>query len=264
MSKRIKEYWDDRANLNQDSLTATTRDIYQRELEIKTIVGTLEKLGISEGASVMDVGCGDGYSTIEVARKFPKLTFFGVDYAPSMVKSARKRLGQEEDLRGRVSFECADMQDLDSVCNGKTYAVVFTMRCLINLDSIEAQELALNEIAEHVKSDGYYIAIENFVETHDNMNKARKQMGLPEIPIRWHNLYFSEEKLRSILAPNYRNVDIDDFSSSYYYATRVIYSAMCKMEGVEPDYHHPIHRLAVDLPRTGKFSPIRMVRARRK
>jgi len=64
--------------------------------------------------------------------------------------------------------------------------------------------------------------------------------------------------------PFFDIVEVKDFSSTYYFATRVIYSKMCQMRMEEPDYHHEIHQLAVQLPWTGKFSPIRMVVMRRK
>jgi hypothetical protein len=84
-------------------------------------------------------------------------------------------------------------------------------------------------------------------------------MGLPEIPVRWHNLFFNEDEFRSRVAGWFSEILFEDFSSAYYYATRVIYSAMCKARNEEPDYRHDIHKLAVDLPPLGKnFSPIRM------
>jgi len=36
--EKIKEYWDERAVLNQNSPAATTDDVYLRELEISTLV----------------------------------------------------------------------------------------------------------------------------------------------------------------------------------------------------------------------------------
>jgi hypothetical protein len=95
------------------------------------------------------------------------------------------------------------------------------------------------------------------------MNSARKQMGLPEIPVRWHNLFFTQDSFTAALAGHFENVAFKDFSSSYYFATRVIYSAMCQMRNEPPDYRHEIHQLAPRLPWFGQFSPIRMVIASR-
>ena len=71
--------------------------------------------------------------------------------------------------------------------------------------------------------------------------------------MRWHNLYFREAEFAAPAAPFFDEITFKDFSSSYYFATRVIYSGMCKMRGEEPDYEHEIHQLAVTLPWTGQF-----------
>jgi hypothetical protein len=115
-----------------------------------------------------------------------------------------------------------------------------------------------------LKPQGYYLAVENFVEGHDAMNRARQAVGLPEIPVRWHNLYFEEKSFRIMAEPFFENITFKDFSSSYYFATRVIYSALCMMRGEKVDYNHEIHQFAPRLPWIGQFSPIRMAVLRRK
>jgi hypothetical protein len=64
--------------------------------------------------------------------------------------------------------------------------------------------------------------------------------------------------------PFFEAAEFKEFSSAYYLATRVIYSAMCQIRGETPDYRHEIHRLAVNLPWFGSFSPIRLSIMRRK
>jgi hypothetical protein len=96
------------------------------------------------------------------------------------------------------------------------------------------------------------------------MNRARQAVGLPEIPVRWHNLYFEERAFRGMAEPFFDDITFRDFSSSYYFATRVIYSALCTMRGEKIDYNHEIHQLAPRLPWTGQFSPIRLAILRRK
>jgi hypothetical protein len=89
-------------------------------------------------------------------------------------------------------------------------------------------------------------------------------MGLPEIAVRWHNHFFDEERFLAETRQSFDSVAIDNFLSSYYLATRVIYSAGCHLMGEEPDYFHPIHRIAGRLPVFGDFCPIKLVSMRRK
>lgn len=263
-TKEIKKYWEERAKDNANSPQATTNDIYLRKLEITAITETIAALGLSEDSTVLDVGCGDGYTTVEVAEALPYLRFVGVDYSANMIENARNYLAQHRELRSRLTFKVGDATNLKLACGDEQYEVVTTDRCLINLTSLDSQAHAIAQIAEHTKPGSYYVAIENFVEGQNNMNEMRRSVGLPDIPVRWHNLFFKEADFVSSAAPYFEDIIFKDFSSSYYFATRVIYSAMCRMRGEEPDYQHEIHQLAINLPATGQFSPIRMVVMRRK
>ncbi|MFL6209380.1 MAG: class I SAM-dependent methyltransferase [Pyrinomonadaceae bacterium] len=261
----IKEYWDERARAHAGSPRATTDDIYLRELELATLTETLKSLDLPAAATVLDVGCGDGYTTLAIAERLPALSFSGVDYSAQMIENARQQLAERaEDLQARVAFSVGDATNLATACGDELFDVTLTDRCLINLPSLERQAEAIAQIAAHTKPGGYYVAIENFVEGQENMNAMRRSVGVPEIPIRWHNLFFREADLVAAAAPFFDQITFKDFSSSYYFATRVIYSAMCQMRGEQPDYEHEIHQLAVKLPWMGQFSPIRMVVLRRK
>jgi SAM-dependent methyltransferase len=264
MNERIRQYWEDRAKTYARLPAATTDDVYLRELEISTLIQTLRGLDVPSNCSVLDVGCGDGYSTLRVARGFPHFCFLGVDYSQGMIENAQTRLKTESELGGRVSFIRGDVLHLSELCGVGAYDVVLTDRCLINLDSVDEQSEAIAQIGTRTKPGGFYVAIENFIEGHENMNKARSAVGLPEIPVRWHNLYFRERDFVQSAERFFAVIALVDFASSYYFATRVIYSAMCQMRGEKPDYQHDIHKLAVNLPPFGQFSPIRMAILRRK
>lgn len=255
MTEKIRQYWEDRAALFKDK-NSTTDDIWLRELEIRNISENLEKINIPTDSKILDVGCGDGYSTITLAEKFPRISFYGIDFSENMIKIAYLRL-KEKGIKN-IDFQVGNVLELDNMFN-MDFDVVITDRCLINLDSIELQKKAFSKIAKVIRNDGYYIGIENFVDGHDEMNKARIGIGLSEIPIRWHNFFFKEDELEEIVSDYFKIISIKNFSSSYYFATRVIYSKMCQMKGEQPDYNHEIHQLSVDLPSFGNFSPIKMI-----
>jgi len=264
MSERIRQYWEDRAKTYGTQPAATTDDVYLRALEIETLIQKLSGLEVPADSSVLDVGCGDGYSTLGIARHFPGFTFLGVDYSQGMIENAVGRLKTEPELRGRVSFKIADVLNLSELGGVGFYDVVVTDRCLINLESLACQSAAIAQIGMRTKPGGFYVAIENFLEGHENMNKARLAVGLPEIPVRWHNLYFRETEFIQSAERFFEVIELTDLASSYYFATRVVYSKMCQMRGEKPDYQHDIHKLAVNLPPFGQFSPIRMAILHRK
>lgn len=256
MNEKIKHYWEERASVSQDQ-SATTNDIWLRELEIKTIIETLEELKILDKSNILDVGCGDGYSTLKIAKRFPRLSFQGIDFSENMIKMANSNFEKYDNRNLKVKFSVGNVLDLDKLVSSKV-DVVISDRCLINLESLNHQRKAVEKIANVINNHGYFVAIENFVEGHESMNQARKKLNLAEIPIRWHNLFFNESDFMSVVKKNFKLISLKNFSSSYYFATRIIYSKICDNNKTEPDYNHEIHKLAIDLPSVGNFSPIRM------
>lgn len=259
MAEKIRQYWQQRAAESNGDVTATTNDVYLRELEHATVAEALRSFDMPDGATMLDIGCGDGYTTLHVARHLPQLDVTGIDYADAMVDLATQRLADAPELADRMRFMQGDATNLRAAVGGARFDVAMTTRCLINLETPDAQYATIADIASLLKPGGRYMAVENFMEGQDAMNAARAAVGLPEIPVRWHNLFFCEDEFRQWAGEHFARVTFHDFASAYYYATRVVYSAMCRMRGEEPDYQHEIHQLAPKLPSFGNFSPIRMV-----
>lgn len=259
MNGKIQNYWEERAKENYNKNTATTDDIHLRDLEIYTLIETIHQIKPENVNYILDIGCGDGRSTLDIAAQFPECHFTGIDFSETMVKIANKNLELKNELKNRVNFIVGDVTKIHEVIDDKKFDIIISDRCLINLDSSTIQYKAISDISNHLTSSGYFIAIENFIEGHNTMNDSRKAMGLPEIPIRWHNKYFNEKDVISNSKKHFKHTVVKDFSSSYYFATRIIYSKMCHMRGEIPDYNHEIHQLATKLPWTGKFSPIKLL-----
>jgi len=255
----VQQYWDERARAAELNPNATTDDVYLRELEVRTLASSLTALG-HEAPRVLDLGCGDGYTTLKVAQQVANASFVGIDYSASMIANALRRLeGESAELRGRLAFDTGDATRLHEKFEPGTFDVVISSRCLINLTSEEAQFAALADIATLLKPGGHYLGVENFIEGQTELNTLRTGLGLPEIPVRWHNLFFREPEYLRRAGQHFSRVEIRNFTSAYYYATRVIYSKYCQMKGIQPDYQHEIHQLAVGLPEMGNYSPIKLV-----
>jgi len=245
------------------ALNATTDDVWLRELEFKTLTDALTQSGLGARARILDVGCGDGHTTLRLSHTFPQWTFQGVDYSDAMIGNARRNSAQQCNASA-VQFGVARVERLAQSFTAAPFDAILTVRCLINLANDEAQSAAIAEIAQCLRPGGQYFAIENFRDGHDAMNAARATMGLKEIPIRWHNHYFTTESFAASALPWFDAVQVVDFASSYYLATRVLYSAWCSESGATIDYHHPLHHLAVNLPAAGGFAPVRMVILKRR
>ena len=265
LADRTRQYWNERAHgTERVSLQATTYDVFLRELEIAKLKERISAASFPPGSTIVDCGCGDGYATVSLATAFPTLRFIGVDYSYEMLAIAETRLLSQPGLPDRVSFRLGDMRRLSTSLGDEKFEAFTSMRSLINLTSSIEQYDTIAQIAQHLKPGGYYFCIENFTKGQENFNGARRAMGLPDVPVRWHNHFFDDDVFMVETAKNFDALHMDSFLSSYYLATRVIYSAGCQLAGEEPDYFHPIHRTAGRLPPIGDFCPIRLASMRRK
>ncbi len=249
----VKQYWTERAA--SDSANATTNDVYLRNLERATLVARLRTLGCSAQSRVLDAGCGDGQTVFALAAEFG-CSLVGRDFAPSMIELAKIQLAN--DPNPHIDFAIGDVRRVADEFGAEAFDFVMTDRCLINLESEAEQYAAIEGIERALKPGGSYLAIENFVEGNEKLNALRTSFGLPPIAIRWHNRFFREVEFIERARARFRSVEKFEFSSAYYLATRVIYARLCAVEGVAPDYRHPIHADSVKLPPFGDFSPIKL------
>jgi len=251
--QEIKEYWNTRGSEFKTSPEATTNDYYMRQIEIEALKSKI-KIHEQNIDKIADIGCGNGYSTIELAKAFPKVKFFGFDYSVVMIENAKKN-AKNAGLRN-IYFNVLDI--IDGTIQDK-YDLIYTDRCLINLASWSDQKLALKKIADALSKNGIYLMIENFLNGQSNMNELRKFFGLTTINIREHNLFFDLDETKKFIKDlelefeSYENI-----SSLYYLVSRVIYSKICSLEEKQPDYYDIHHELASKLPMGGDFGPIAM------
>lgn len=81
----------------------------------------LSKLRLGGGERVLDIGCGDGKLTAEIAELVPDGHVRGIDSSPEMIGFARKAFPPE--IHPNLSWEVKDAQELDY--NGE-FEVVFS------------------------------------------------------------------------------------------------------------------------------------------
>ena len=129
---------------------------------IPALEGVEEKL--KAGASVADVGCGHGASTILMAQAYPKSTFVGYDYHDGSIKYARSK-AMEAGVAERVTFEVAKAKDYP----GSNYDLVAFFDALHDMgDPVGAASHVLGTL----KSDGSWMIVEPFAndKVEDNLN----------------------------------------------------------------------------------------------
>jgi len=248
----IKDYWESRAMKYQDSLQATTEDFYMRQIELKNLSEKIKTIPCIK--NVIDIGCGDGYTTIEIAKQFPDIIFIGYDFSSGMIELAKRKASREN--ISNVSFDVLDISKEGIPISAN---LIYTSRCLINLTSEESQLMAIKRIHTALNDNGHYLMVENFIDGNDDFNQLRRFYELPEIRVREHNLYFEQNKLLSAINELFSPINIENISSLYYLVSRIIYSKICQKNNQTPDYFDIHHLLASQLPILGNFGPVKLL-----
>jgi len=237
----IRDFWDEQARIHGVESHATAPDHHYRELEIAAILRNL-----SDEGAVLDVGCGNGYSTFKFAKACPNAVFIGLDFSPEMIKAAQKQRKLYDIGTANVNFITGDVRNY---CVENFYDTIITERCLINILSWQEQQTAIINLRNSLKSGGKLILVENTIDGLIAINHLRVAAGLPEIRTRWHNLYFDRMDLNIFLNQiGFRVIAEQNIGSLYYIISRVVNAKLAQMEGMEPDYDSPINEIASKLP----------------
>ena len=247
--EQILDYWAEQALTHGESPDASWSDTPVIGMEIAELSKHL-----CEGDWVLDIGCGNGYSTVQLARRH-RISIRGLDATPDMIETARRRLqAGAHELRGEVEFAVGDITALQE-SDGR-YNKVIVVRVLINLATWGRQQTALRECARVLKPGGLLLASEATLQGWRSLNEFRAEWQLPPIPMPSFNTYLDEEKVVECLASSMNLVGIVNFASTYYVGTRVLKPLLAKALGLEskvPDPNMHWNRWFSQLPPFGAY-----------
>jgi SAM-dependent methyltransferase len=225
----IKDHWDSQArktNLPDDAVTHTDRN--QRLLEIELLLRELPR-----GQRILDVGCGNGYSTAIICRHAEQAC--GVDYSAEMIERARRGYGH----LGNLDFQLQDVLNLDQLPG--SFDVVVSQRCLINLSNWEEQQKAIGSIAAVVRPGGLFIMQEGTRQGRERLNQLRESLGLSRMPPVAFNVDFDEDLLWPFLRRHFQVVSIRRLGL-YDMISRIVHPLL--VSPAEPRYDAKINEVA--------------------
>jgi len=127
---------------------------YNRAIDLCQRLALRPWLAGVEGKAVLDVGCGVGRWSLELARRGARVT--GIDLAPSMLEQARLRA-----RAGGVAERCAFLQyDVTRFDLGREFDLVLAVTVLQHVMDDRSLAAAAASLARHVAPQGRLVLME--------------------------------------------------------------------------------------------------------
>jgi len=237
--EQVRDFWNSRAAFQA---LAGTNDFTAKRLEHDTLLKH-----VKDGQRVLEVGCGNGLLSVEMAEKFD-VSIDAFDFAAEMIADAQQR-ARAATLKGRIAFDVRDVRD-DSMPDGG-YDIAITERVIINLLSWDEQADAIAKIIRHLKPGGRFLMCENSAVGLSRINELRALCGLDAVVPPWHNRYLDDAEVAALTIPGVRLVEVVPYSATYYLVSRVVNAWNAKMTNTPVAYDSPINQLGLILPAIG-------------
>lgn len=251
--KKIYTHYENEAKNKSSSSKSTMQDQFIRQLEIGKISQLLKEILNNNSEKIIEIGCGNGH-TIQKLSKIIKAEFVGVDVNKKMINIAQSKKNKN------YTFKVDDIVNTKIPKN--SFDIVFTERCLINLANWETQKKALKNIFSILRPKGRFIMLEAFDDGLIDLNKARKSLNLEKINPAWHNYYFNKKRLENYIKPmfsdyflNSSKIKFDNFLSSYYFGSRVLYPSLIHNK-TKLTYNNKFIEFFSFIPSYGNYSPL--------
>lgn len=172
---------------------STMQDPTIRGMEVEFVLNEVNDFIQTHGVypRVLDVGMGNAILLQCLRAVYPRLPLWGLEFTPELYELACSRQLKY------ASLVLGDMRLKKDFPDGK-FNLVITERSLINLGSWQEQQQAIENIISVLDFPGRFIMMESFHESWQTLNNARKEMGLPPLPVSPQNTYLRESALSFI------------------------------------------------------------------
>jgi ubiquinone/menaquinone biosynthesis C-methylase UbiE len=233
----IRHHWQRWAAQYGTGLRATTKTSTAKALELDALSRALTEVENSRGHAlrILEVGCGNGQNCFALLDRHPGCSILGVDFVEQMVAAADSVKEQKRIPDDRLRFQVGNVLELSLPPD--SFDVVFTDRCLINLNTDALQQQAIRALARLVKPGGQLLMIENSQQTYRLQNQLRELVGLPSRTPAEFNHFVDESTLLPFLPSAHLELfEIEDFITFH---DLVLYVLVPMMNGGKVDYEHP-------------------------
>lgn len=246
--KENHDFWVNRIKSNEPEKICSN-DVNLDRIESLQIIKQ-----IKDHTKILELGCGNGLLYEEIRKKFNISKYVGTDFVQELIDICNKKKWPQD------FFFQLDMTEVKKDHISDTFDFIISKRAIQNIIDTNLQLQAIDNFGNFLNESGLMILVESSQEAQNNINTLRKKYSLEKILPPFHNLFFSDKKIKNYDFKNVELLEIIPFASDFFYITRLLYAIYSKEHLKEkPNYDHPIQQIALSLTKetvTREFSQI--------
>jgi ubiquinone/menaquinone biosynthesis C-methylase UbiE len=231
--KENYNFWVER--LKKKENLVCTKDIILDQLEEYQIIKN-----IKNNSDILELGCGNGLILKKLLKKKKIKNYLGTDFVKELIENCKSTFNSKN-----LKFKQLDMTLINKSTFSENYDYIITKRAIQNILSHKLQLKVIDNAGYFLKKNGFMILVESSKTAQKNINDLRKSYNLSKIIPPFHNLFFDDNKIRKFKFKNVNLIKIENFSSAFYFTSRIIYALYAKMFiKKKPTYNHPLNKIA--------------------
>jgi len=215
-----------------------TNDVYLDLLEEDQII-----TNIRNNKTILEVGSGNGILLKRLLSKKKIKKYLGTDFVEELVEKSKKKF-----KRKNIDFKTVDMTAINKKTFRGQYDYIISKRAIQNVLSSKLQLKTMDNLGNFLKKNGKMILVESSSTAQNNINLYRKKYRLSKIIPPFHNLFFDDNKIKNY---NFKNVKLErivNFSSNYYFISRILNAILCKKYlKKKPSYNDPLNLVGLEV-----------------
>jgi ubiquinone/menaquinone biosynthesis C-methylase UbiE len=232
--KENYNFWVDRLKRQKENLVCT-KDIILDQLEENQIIDN-----IKTNKTILELGCGNGVILKKILKKKKIKSYLGTDFVKELIDNCKFKFNSK-----KTKFKTLDMTMINKSTFPEKYDYIITKRAIQNILNHELQLKVIDNVGYFLKKNGLMILVESSANAQKNINDLRKEYKLSKIIPPFHNLFFDDKKVKKFKFKNVKLVKIENFSSNFYFISRIIYALYTKIFlKKNPNYGHPLNIIA--------------------
>lgn len=215
-----------------------TNDIYLDLLEEDQIINH-----IKNNKTILEIGSGNGILLKRLLKKKKIKKYIGTDFVKELIEKSKKNFKKKN-----IDFKQFDMTLVSKNSFQEKFDFIISKRAIQNVINRKLQLKTIDNFGYHLKENGLMILVESSNTAQKNINMFRKKYGLSKIIPPFHNLFFDDKKILSYKFKNVKLKEIDNFSSNYYFVSRILNAILCKKHlKKKVQYNDPLNKIALQI-----------------